>query len=465
MTSLNVVIMCGGSGSRLWPKSRDLFPKQFLTLTDPDLTMFQVNCKNALKLTPNKFIIVCNEKHNFLVEQQLEELFIKNYLIISEPYGKNTSAAIASASLVSDPNSLLVVLTADHVWDNQEFLNVINAGINKINDKSVVFIGIQPTYPETGYGYIKCENENVLAFVEKPNIKTATKYLQEGNYLWNSGVFLFLNETIKKEFMNHASDIYSDVNETIKNSNKIKQCIHLNKDFFYKVRDESIDYAIMEKHKFGKIVAYQGYWCDIGSFESLFNHMKKDGDTNSNIISGDVLTLDTRNSYIESENRLITTIGIDNLVVIDTRDALLIAKKDDSQKVKDIVKQLKNLNREETNSHAKVFRPWGWYINIEGTNTTGFKVKRIGVYPGKRLSLQSHNRRSEHWVIIKGNARVQVGKDILNLEPNQHVYIPKETLHRMENPGDEIVEFIETQIGDYLGEDDIVRYEDDFGRV
>ena len=457
--------MCGGTGSRLWPKSRDLFPKQFLTLTDPDFTMFQLNCKNALLLNPDKFIIVCNEKHNFLVEQQLEELSISNYLIISEPYGKNTSAAIASASLVSDLNSLLVVLTADHVWDNGEFYNVINAGIEKTDDKSIVFIGIQPTYPETGYGYIKFENENVSAFVEKPNIITATKYLQEGNYLWNSGVFLFLNETIKNEFMNHASDIYNDVSNTIQNSNKIKQCIHLNKDFFYKVRDESIDYAIMEKHKFGKILAYKGYWCDIGSFESLYNHMKKDGDTNNNIIRGDILTLDTKNSYIESENRLVTTIGVDNLVVIDTRDSLLIMKKDKSQQVKDIVKQLKTLNREETNSHAKVFRPWGWYINIEGTDKTGFKVKKIGVYPGKRLSLQSHNSRSEHWVIVTGKARVQVGKDVLNLETNQHVYIPKETLHRMENPGDEIVEFIETQIGDYLGEDDIVRYEDDFGRV
>ena len=463
MTTLNVVIMCGGTGSRLWPKSRDLLPKQFLKLTGKDLTMFQLNCENALQLNPDKFIIVCNEKHNFLIEQQLEELSISNYLIISEPYGKNTSAAIASASLVSDSNSLLVVLTADHIWDNSEFYNIIQAGIEKIDDNSVVFIGIQPSYPETGYGYIKCENENVSAFVEKPDIITATKYLKEGNYLWNSGVFLFLNETIKKEFLNHASDIYNDVSNTIQNSNKIKQCIHLNKDLFYKVRDESIDYAIMEKHKFGKILAYQGYWCDIGSFESLYNHVPK-GD-NNNVIKGDVLTLDTKNSYIESENRLITTIGIDNLVVIDTRDALLIAKKDESQKVKDIVKQLKNKNREEISSHSKVFRPWGWYINIEGTNFNGFKVKRIGVYPGKRLSLQSHNRRSEHWVIVTGKARVQVGKDLLNLETNQHVYIPKETLHRMENPGDEIVEFIETQIGDYLGEDDIIRYEDDFGRV
>lgn len=454
--------MCGGSGSRLWPKSRDFLPKQFLKLTDNDFTMFQLNCINAQKLSPEQFIIVCNEKHNFLIEQQLLELNISNYIIISEPFGKDTSAAIASASLVCDENKLLLVLTADHVWEQKEFVNTINLAISKINN-NIVFIGIKPTYPEIGYGYIHCDNDKVLNFVEKPNLELAQKYLESGNYLWNSGIFLFLNKTIIEEFKNNASDIYNDVKRTIENSKKIKNNLLLNTELFSGVRSKSIDYTIMENHKNGLIIAYDGYWCDIGSFESLYNHMDKDD--NKNVLKGNITTLNTTNSYIESESRLITTINVDNLVVIDTVDALLITQKDKSQKVKDIVNILKQKKSTELLYHTKVYRPWGYYINIEGNDNSGFKVKRICVYPGKRLSLQSHNKRSEHWVIVKGHARVQVGKDFLNLEPNQHVYIPKETLHRMENNSTDIVEFVETQIGDYLGEDDIVRYQDDFGRV
>jgi len=460
--SLNVVIMCGGSGSRLWPKSRDFLPKQFLKLSDNDFTMFQLNCINAQKLLPEQFIIVCNEKHNFLIEQQLLELNISNYIIISEPFGKDTSAAIASASLVCDENNLLLVLTADHVWDQKEFIKTINLAISKINN-NIVFIGIKPTYPEIGYGYIHCDNDKVLNFVEKPNLELAQKYLESDNYLWNSGIFLFLNKTIIKEFENNANDIYNDVKTTIENSKKIKNNLLLNADLFNFVRSKSIDYTIMENQKNGLVIAYDGYWCDIGSFESLYNHMDKD--ENENVLKGNISTLNTTNSYIESENRLITTINVDNLVVIDTIDALLITQKDKSQKVKDMVNILKQKKSKELLYHTKVYRPWGYYINIEGNDKSGFKVKRICVYPGKRLSLQSHNKRSEHWVIVKGNARVQVGKDFLNLEPNQHVYIPKETLHRMENNSTELVEFIETQIGEYLGEDDIIRYQDDFGRV
>lgn len=458
MNALNVVILCGGSGTRLWPNSRDLLPKQFLKLTN-NLTMFQLNCKNALNFNPEKFIIVCNEKHKFLIENQLLELNIVNYIIISEPFGKDTSAAIASASIISDVDSLLLILTADHIWDETKFVESINDGINKINE-SIVFIGIKPTYPETGYGYINYENDKVLKFVEKPKLDIAKEYLK-GNYLWNSGVFLFINKTIIKEFKIYANDIYDSVNNTIINSIKIDKKITLNEALFKDVRAKSIDYTIMENHKFGKVISYDGKWSDIGSFESLYNHLEKNID--NNVIKGDVITLNTKNSYIESENRLITTIGLDNIVIVDTRDALLVMNKDNSQSVKEIVNILKEKKREELNYHKKVFRPWGWYINIE--ESTGFKVKRIGVYPGKRLSLQSHNYRSEHWVIVKGKATVQVGKDFIDLEENLHVYIPQKTLHRMENKSEIMVEFIETQIGNYLEEDDIIRYEDDFGRV
>ena len=412
--------MCGGSGSRLWPKSRDLLPKQFLKLTDNNLTMFQLNCKNALQFNPEKFIIVCNDKHNFLVENQLLELNIMNYTIISEPFGKDTSAAIASASIISNKNDLLLVLTSDHVWDENAFVTYINKAIDIVDNKSIVFIGIKPSYSETGYGYIHHLNNNIIKFVENPNLKLATEYFNDGNYLWNSGIFLFQNETIINEFNIYASDIYNDVQITINNSKKNNNNLKLDPNLFKNIREKSIDYTIMENHKYGKVLSYDGYWCDIGSFEALYNHLDKN--ENNNIELGDVVCLDSTNSYIESENRLVTTIGIDNLVIVDTNDSLLIVKKDKSQMVKDLFKILKSKNRNELLYHTKVFRPWGWYMNIDGNDNSGYKVKKICVYPKKRLSLQSHNKRSEHWVIIKGKAKIQIGKDIINFELNQHIY-------------------------------------------
>lgn len=242
----------------------------------------------------------------------------------------------------------------------------------------------------------------------------------------------------------------------------MKKKIKLNKEYFEKVEKISVDYAIMEKQENGKVISYNGYWCDIGSFEALYNHCDKDN--NGNILSDDVVTINTKNCLIDSD-KLVTTIGLEDLIIIDDRDSLLITKKSDSQDVKKIVKELENKKRNEVICHSKVYRPWGWYINIDGNDYSGFKVKKIGVYPGKRLSLQSHNKRSEHWVITKGKAKVQVGMNFLILNANQYVYIPKESLHRMENIGENVVEFVETQIGEYLGEDDIIRYEDDFGRI
>jgi mannose-1-phosphate guanylyltransferase len=464
--NLSVVIMCGGTGSRLWPLSRDLLPKQFLHLTEKTASMFQLTCLNALQLNPNKILVVCNDNHAFIIEEQLEKLNIQNYQIIAEPFGKDTSAAIASASLILPDDDNVLVLTADHVWDIEKLESLVDASLDKC-ENNVVFFGIKPTYAETGYGYIQHDNGKLRKFVEKPDVETANQYLSEGNYLWNSGVFLFLNNFIQSQFDEHAFDIFNAVRHTLDNSGDLtKSVIKLNPDLFKEVESKSIDYAVMEKQSFGDVAEYDGYWCDVGSFESLYNHLGKNDDMN--VISsdgGDVMTLNTTNSIIMNENRLVSVIGCDDLIVVDTRDALLVCNKKDSQKVKNVVKELKAKNRDEVKFHTKVFRPWGWYINVEGSDTNGFKVKRIGVYPGKRLSLQSHNKRSEHWVIVRGKARVQVGQDFLNLEPNQHVYIPKETLHRMENLGDEMVEFVETQIGEYLGEDDIVRYLDDFGRV
>ena len=460
--TLNIMIMCGGNGTRLWPLSRNKLPKQFIKLTDEKYTMFQLSCLKVKSLDYNKLIVVCNQQHNFLAEKQLEEIGINNYLIICEPFGKNTAAAVLSSCLTLEDSDNLLVMAADHIWDDSKFCNCVKDGLNLVNSGIVVF-GIKPSYPETGYGYLNFENNKLIKFVEKPNLKVAEEYFKSDNYLWNSGNFLFNVGIMKSEFQKHASDIYQSVNNTLENSKKSETSISLNANYFEKVRDESIDYAIMEFHKDGKVVLYDGYWSDIGSFKSLHQHLEKD--LNNNVIQGDVKTIDTSNCLIQSEKKLVTTLGVENLVIIDTRDTLFVGDKEKSQDVKLFVKELNKEKREETIVHAKAFRPWGYYINIEGNDNSGFKVKRIAVYPGKRLSLQSHKHRSEHWVMVKGTARVQVGEDFHILHKNQSVYIPIGVLHRMENIGDELVEFIETQIGDYLGEDDIVRYQDDFGRV
>lgn len=479
LSSLTVVIMCGGNGTRLWPLSRVLLPKQFLKLTDNKFTMFQLSILTAQNLNPVNYIVVCNEKHQFLAKEQLGELSISNYKIIAEPFGKNTAAAIASAcQVISDDNNMLV-MTADHMWDHECFKKAVHSGLElidntsantstntstKLNDKSsIVVFGIQPTYPETGYGYINYENNNLIKFVEKPDKIVAESYLKQGNYLWNSGNFLFKRSTMRDNFVEHAGDIWKSVLFTVQSSKEQDKVMVLNEEQFQHVRDESIDYAVMEFHQGGKVVPYSGYWSDIGSFRSLHSHLPKDD--NGNYLEGDVMSVDTKNCLVKSEGRLVTTLGVEDLVIIDTRDTLFVAHRERSQDVKQFVKKLKSDNRPEPYCHAKVYRPWGWYINVEGTDISGFKVKRIGVYPGKRLSLQSHKKRSEHWVIAKGTAKVRVGDDELILHANQHVYIPKGSLHRMENIGDELVEFVETQIGEYLGEDDIERFEDDFGRV
>ena len=320
--------------------------------------------------------------------------------------------------------------------------------------------GIKPTYPETGYGYIHYSGNKLLKFVEKPNLELATQYLENGNYVWNSGNFLFSNKMMKQLLNEHANDIFENVNKSI--SIKVKDTYHFNREQFKQTRSESIDFAVMEKIKSGKVVKYNGEWSDIGSFNSLYQLLGKNLD--GNVVDKNIYIKDTNNCLILGK-KIISTIGVSNLAIIDTEDALLVADMDQSQNVKKIVENLNKDKRIETKFHKKVFRPWGWYMNIDGDDHSGSKVKRIGVLPGSRLSLQSHNYRSEHWVITKGKARVQLGKDLLDLNPNQSVFIAKEVLHRMENIGTEEVEFVETQIGEYLGEDDIVRYEDDYGRV
>lgn len=364
------------------------------------------------------------------------------------------------------------VLPCDHVFDDDEFANCCLKSLEFL-DTSIITFGVQPTRIETGYGYIKVDQEkNTEKFVEKPNLEKATEYFQEGGYLWNAGIFAFKNKNMQLCFKEYAPDIYDSCLGTISNTKMNEKTILLNPEYFENCRAISVDYAIMEflcnhadKPVQAKTIEYKSTWNDIGSFSSLYDELKKDD--NQNVIKGRVIARNTHNCYIESEleNHFIATIGVDNLIIVDTDDALLVCNKEHAQDVKAIVDQLKKSGRPEALYHKKVFRPWGWYKNIDGNDHSGSKVKRIGVYPGKRLSLQSHNMRSEHWVITRGKAQVQLDDETLYMCKNEHVYIPVNTLHRIENIGDELLEFTETQIGDYLGEDDIVRYEDDYGRI
>lgn len=482
-------ILCGGSGSRLWPKSREKLPKQLLKLTN-DYTMLQ---NTILRISKNqsflniKIQIICNIDHYYIIEQQINELkeikeLIKlneNIIIITEPKGRDSAPAICIASLLNDINDYTFIIPSDHIFDDNHFNICCNNSLNYLNN-SIVTFGIKPDRIETGYGYIKIGDNNITQqFVEKPNYDLAKIYIEEGTYYWNAGIFGFKNQNMITCFEKYAPDILDICKKTLQNTDLNRKLIHLS-NLFLDSRSISIDYAIMEKICGDEVLnlnitpitlPYNGYWNDIGSYESLYNELiqfsiteKMKSNVDKNIIIGDVINFNSNNCYIDSENKLTAVIGVSNLVIVNTKDSLLICDKNKTQDVKLVVEHLKKNNRVEYMFHKKVFRPWGWYVNVEGDDYSGFKIKRIAVYPNKRLSLQSHNHRSEHWVIVKGNSKVQVGDDTFLINADQSIYIPIKTLHRIENIGDELLEFTETQIGDYLGEDDIIRYEDDFGR-
>jgi mannose-1-phosphate guanylyltransferase/mannose-6-phosphate isomerase len=472
---MNIVILCGGSGTRLWPLSRKKLPKQFLKLTNNN-TMFQntiLRFKQLEVASRLHFTVICNKEHDFIVKQQIEEIqkeFEFTFRIVTEPIGRDTAAAVCIASLVSSPEEISVVVPCDHIFNDHNFCELVKIAeeyyISKGN--SIVTFGIKPTYPETGYGYIRTGPGNSTEkFTEKPNKECAEEYIAQGNYLWNAGVFMFRNSTMISAFEKYSGDILSVCRDTLTNSEENNGVYNLDKSTFETCKAISIDYEIMEQvtgdneqEISAYTLEYSSKWSDIGSFKVLSEEC--DHDENGNNLKGNVVMCDTQNCYIESEKSVVATIGLKDLVIVNNRDALLISHKDHTQDVKKVLAKIEDKDLKEV--HATAYRPWGWYTNVEGNDYSGFKVKRICVYPKKRLSLQSHNHRSEHWVIVKGQARVQLDDKFIEMGVSDHVYIPVKALHRMENIGDTMVEFVETQIGDYLGEDDIVRYEDDFGR-
>lgn len=469
----NLIILCGGSGTRLWPLSREINPKQFLNLVDENMSMFQLTYKRGLSFKPDRVICICNSLHSTLLNKQLEQVKDNKieHIIVEEPFAKNTCAAISIATILSNMDDILLVISSDHIWDENKFNDMIETGL-KLCENEIVFFGIKPTFPETGYGYIKYDNNNnVIEFVEKPNIEIAKKYINSGNYLWNSGNFMFKQQVMTNELKKHSINIYDNVLITLHNSTNNNNVIILNKEYFNEVISESIDYSIMEKYKKGKVVIYNGKWSDIGSFKSLYDfYYEKNPD--KNIINlgqncNNHVFIDSENILLVNNNndKVITTLGLDNIIIINTNDSLLVANKDKCQDVKKIIKHLSINNNKLLITDKICYRPWGYYEIIEGSDDSGYKVKRIIIYPNKRLSLQSHNFRSEHWVIISGEANVQIGKLFFKGTKNSYFYIPTNEIHRIENIGTENIVLIETQVGTYLGEDDIIRYDDDYGRI
>ena len=465
------VILSGGSGTRLWPLSRKEYPKQYLPLAG-DNTMLQETILrlNGLDSLADP-IIVCNADHRFLVAEQCQQIDIKNPTILLEPVGRNTAPAIAAAALQSlktSDDTVLLVLSADHViQDIDAFHEAINIASNQAQEGKLATFGIVPTDANTGYGYIKSSKNNtdgaykVEEFVEKPDLETAQAYLDQGNYLWNSGMFMFKAETLIDELTAHSPDIVKAVSSAVKNATQDLDFIRLEEQSFSLSPGDSIDYALMEKSNNVVVVPLDAGWSDVGSWSTLYDIGVKD--SSGNVLKGDVIAKDTTNTYIYASHHMVTTVGVDNLVVIDTPDATFIASQDKAHEVKSIVKSLQKKGRDEAHSNRKVYRPWGWYDSIEVGKH--FQVKRLHVNPGAKLSLQMHHKRAEHWVVVSGTATAINGEEILTLTEGDSTYIPVGTTHGLENKTNEQLEIIEVQSGTYLGEDDIVRFEDIYGRV
>ena len=461
------VILSGGSGTRLWPLSRSQHPKQFLPLVS-EHTMVQetvLRLQGLKNLQPP--LAVCNENHRFMMAEQLRETGIHPAGIILEPVGRNTAPAIALAALTAQADDTLLVLPADHViTDVPSFQSIVEKADKLAQQDYLVTFGIIPTAPETGYGYIRAgqatdeSSFRIDAFVEKPDLDTAQQYVDSGDYYWNSGMFAFKAGRYLEELEKFQPDILKACRKALENAQRDLDFIRVDKEIFLNCPSDSIDYAVMEKTDQGIVIPLDAGWNDIGSWSALWDITDKDDQGNA--VSGDVIALDTENSFLLSQSKLVVTVGIDNIVVIDTDDAVMIAAKDRVQDVKLVVDQLKDKQRSEASIHRKVYRPWGYYHSID--NGERHQTKRIVVNPGSRLSLQKHHHRAEHWIVVKGTAMVTRGDEKILLSENESTYIPLGVTHCLENPGVIPLEMVEVQSGSYLGEDDIVRFKDDYGR-
>jgi mannose-1-phosphate guanylyltransferase/mannose-6-phosphate isomerase len=470
--TLYPVILSGGSGSRLWPLSREHYPKPLLPL---------ISEKTLLQETANRLddfeglgdaVYVCNEEHRFLVAEQVAQLGKKPATIILEPEGRNTAPALTLAALYlvkQDPDAMMVVMPADHVMTQpQQFVTAVKQGSVNAEQGALVTFGIVPESPETGYGYIKRAAEisgtsvyAVASFVEKPDLQTAEQYVDDGNYYWNSGIFLMRADRWLDEIGQYRPAILSACRKAVVQGKQDADFFRVSKADFLASPSDSIDYAVMENTDRAVVVPISAGWSDVGAWSALWSLCPQDDD--GNVIQGDVIAEDTRNSFLVAQYRCLATVGLDNVIVVETADAVLVACKDKAQDVKAIVTRLKESGREEHKVHRQVYRPWGSYEGIDAGPR--FQVKRLSVKPGAQLSLQMHHHRAEHWVVVTGTAQVTCGDRVFLLHENESTYIPIGEKHRLENPGNIPLEIIEIQSGGYLGEDDIVRFEDVYNRV
>ena len=454
------IILCGGNGTRLWPISRTLMPKQFVKLFD-DKSLFQLTVERNSKVCDSQFI-VSNAQQYFLALDQLEELHKNNNKYLLEPVGRNTAPAIALACLALNPEELVLVTPSDHlIKDEAEYKKVLQTAKELAEEDNLVTFGITPTFAETGFGYIEAEDFSVKAFHEKPDAETAQEYLNAGNYYWNSGMFLFKAGVFLEELKQYAPEVYESSLQAYNNAKESDESlIRIKHEDMLNIPEDSIDYAVMEKSTKVKVVPSNIDWSDVGSFDALFEEMPKD--ENNNTLTEKHIAIDSKNNLVYAKDKYVATVDVEDLIIVDTGDALLVSKKGSSQKVKEVVKEIKKVS-DLHNIHLTGHRPWGTYTVLE--DTPGYKIKRIEVKPGKRLSLQKHYHRNEHWIVVSGTATVTVGDTTELIRPNESTYIKMGDLHRLSNEGKIPVVLIEAQVGEYTGEDDIVRVSDDFKRA
>ena len=470
------IILCGGKGTRLWPLSRESYPKQYLSFDSSNQkTLLQKTQERLIGIKNIKRpILVCSEEHRFIVAEQMNSIGVIPNAIILEPIGRNTAPAIAVAAMKAlelEENPNILVMPSDHIIkDTKAFLNIIEKGIEFADKKKLVTFGIIPDTPETGFGYIqadkplnteKIEGQNIINFLEKPNLETAESLIKDNHYSWNSGIFLFQASVILKEIEAYCPKIIKYCRDSIKKESFDLDFTRLNEHSFTKCPNISIDHAVMEKTKIGTVFPLNVGWSDIGSWSAVWDNSEKD--SNGNCHLGKVISKYNNNCYLRSESKLIVGIGLSDLIVIETSDAILISEKSFTQKIKTIVEDLKRKGVKEGITHKKVFRPWGNYESI--ANDERWQVKLISVKPEGKLSLQMHHHRAEHWIVVKGTAKVEINEKEIFLSENQSTFIPLGSKHRLINPGKIPLLLIEVQSGSYLGEDDIKRFADSYGRL